>query len=295
MWLDEVPGRIDPRSRAAVEQRWRRARTWLRVAALFCVAELVLSVLGLAWSLVAEGSAMPVAGPRGTQDLVGWAFAAVLVVLPIPAAVWLARRAADGIDWRRKPHGWHLYSAVVAPLQALGLLLALISVVGNGVLSWWQPVVVLVVGTAIPVLATEAARRAVLRPPLSELGGSEFVLRLPLRSPQGGGEDSLLLTEDRLRLTVRTAAGRPARQPSTKDIELSAITEVGARPSTPEDRAWAWLADGRGVSVPPGDVVVVRTRHEEQLLPVDPEFADVLSARVAMRGRAPVRLDPGGC
>ncbi|MER7012999.1 hypothetical protein ABT324_16390 [Saccharopolyspora sp. NPDC000359] len=295
MWLDEVPGRVDPRCRGAVEQRWRRARGWLRVASLWCAAELVVSVLGLAWSLVSKGSAMPVAGARGTQDLVGWGFAAVLVVLPFPAAVWLARRAADGIDWRRKPHGWHLLSAVVAPVQALGLLLAVISVVGNGVLSWWQPVAVLVVGTAVPVLATEAARRALLRSPLGELGGTEFVLRLPLRSPQCGAEDCLLLTEDRLRLTVRTAAGSPARQPSTKDIELPSITEVGVRPSTPEDRAWTWFADGRGVSVPPGDVVAVRTRHDEQLLPVDPEFADVLSARVAMRGRAPVRLDPGAC
>ncbi|MDA3649555.1 hypothetical protein LZ318_07890 [Saccharopolyspora indica] len=291
MWLDEVPGRVAPSARAAVEQRWRRARTWLRVAASFCAVELVVSVLGLAWSLVTEGSTLPLTAPRGTQDLVGWVFAAVLVGLPIPAAVWLAKRAADGVDWRRKPHGWHLHSAVVGPLQALGLLLALIRVVGNGVLSWWQPVVLLVVGTAIPVLATEAARRAVLRAPLHELGGSEFLLRLPLRSSQGGAEDSLLLTEDRLRLTVRTAAGRPARQPSTKDVELSAIIGVGVRPSSPEDLPWAWLSDGRGASVPPGDVVVVRTRHDEQLLPVDPAFADVLSARVAMRGRAPERLE----
>lgn len=288
MWPDGVPGRVDPRCRAAVEQRWRRARTWLRVAALFCLAELVVSLLGLAWSWVARGPVVPVAGPRGTQDLVGWAFTAVLVLLPLPAAAWLAGRAVDGVDWRRKPHTWHLGSVLVAPLQALGLLLAVIAAVGNGVLSWWQPVLVL-------VLATEAARRALLRPPLRDLGGSEFLLRWPLRSPQGGGEDSLLLAEDRIRLTVRTAAGRPAQRPATKDVELAAITAVGVRPSTPEDRAWARLPDGRGASVPPGDVVVVRTRHDEQLLPVDPEFADVLCARVAARGRAPVRLDPGEC
>ncbi|MCI2419856.1 hypothetical protein MOQ72_20630 [Saccharopolyspora sp. K220] len=295
MWLDEVPGQVDPRSRDAVEARWSRARWGLRVTAFWCAAELVVSLLGLVWALATKGSSLPLAGPRGTQDLVGYAFIAVLAVLPMPAAAWVAKRSVDKIDWRRKPHGWLLYPVVVGPLQALGLLLALIAVVGNDVLSWWQPVLVLVVGTAIPVLATAAARRAVLRQPLRELGGSEFVVQLPLRSPQGGGQDSLLLTGDRLRLTVRTAAGRPAQQPSTKDIELSAITEVGVRPSTPEDRAWAWLADGRGVSVPPGDVVVVRTRHDAQLLPVDAEFAELLRARVAMRGREPMRIDFGGC
>ena len=45
--------------------------------------------------------------------------------------------------------------------------------------------VVLVVAVAVPVLATESARRGLLAAPLRELGGSEFAVRMRLRSPQG--------------------------------------------------------------------------------------------------------------
>lgn len=282
----EVPGRVDPRAAEVVGRRWARARVLLSVTWLWCAAELVVSLFALVWTVLA-GPELPLVGSPKRGDLIGLVLVAVIVLLPMPLASWGARRAVDGIDWRLKPDGWLMYGAVVGLAQALGLWLA----ITYSSLPLWGRIAVGVVGAAVPLLATFAARRAILAEPLRELGGSEFVLVKGLRSPQGGGEDSVKITGSSLRLSVRTAAGRPAAQASTKDIALADITEIGVRPSRSDDGAWAQLADGRGTSLPEGDVVVIRTSTDTQLLPADPELAELIRARTALHGRAPARIE----
>ncbi|MEV4645921.1 hypothetical protein [Saccharopolyspora sp. NPDC049357] len=282
----EVPGRVDPRAAEAVGRRWSRAKVLLSVTWSWCAAELAVSLLALVWTLVA-GPDLPLLGSPKQGDVTGLVLAAVIVVLPMPLASWVAGRGADGIDWRLKPDGWLMYGAVVGLAQALGLWLA----ITYTSLPFWFRIAAGVIGLAVPLLATFLARRAIMAEPLREIGGSEFVLVKGLRSPQGGGEDSVKITGDSLRLSVRTAAGRPAAQPSTKDIALVDITEIGVRPSTSEDGSWALLADGRGASLPGGDVVVIRTRTDTQLLPADPELAELLRARAALHGREPARIE----
>jgi hypothetical protein len=282
----EVPGRVDPRAADAVGRRWSRAKALLSVTWSWCAAELVVSLLALGWTLVA-GPDLPLLGSPKHGDVTGLVLAGVIVLLPMPLASWVARRGADGIDWRLKPDGWLMYGACVGFAQALGLWLALT----YSSLPLWLRTAVGVIGLAVPLLAAFLARRVIMAEPLREIGGSEFVLVKGLRSPQGGGEDSIKITGDSLRLSVRTAAGRPAAQPSTKDIARADITEIGVRPSTSGDGAWALLADGRGASLPEGDVVVIRTRTDTQLLPADPELAELLRARAALHGREPARIE----
>lgn len=282
----EVPGRVDPRAAEAVERRWSRAKVLLSVTWSWCAVELVVSLLALGWTLVA-GPGLPLLGSPKQGDVTGLILVALIVLLPMPLASWIARHGADGIDWRLKPDGWLMYGAGVGFAQALGLWLA----ITYTSLPLRLRIAVGVIGLAVPLLATFLARRAMTAEPLREIGGSEFVLVKALRSPQGGGEDSVKITGDSLRLSVRTAAGRPAAQPSTKDIALADITEIGVRPSTSGDGAWAQLADGRGASLPEGEVVVIRTGTDTQLLPADPELAELLRARAALHGGEPARIE----
>ncbi|RRO14812.1 hypothetical protein EIL87_18955 [Saccharopolyspora rhizosphaerae] len=282
----EVPGRVDPRAADAVGRRWARAKALLSVTWLCCAAELVVSACALVWTVVA-GPDLPLLGSPKRGDLVGLAFVALLVALPMPLASSMGRRAADGIDWRLKPDGWFLYGSVVGAAQAFGLALSLT----YSALPLWARTAVGVIGFAVPAGAAFLARRALLAEPLREIGGSEFVLVKGIRSPQGGGEDSVKITGDALRLSVRTAAGRPAQQASTKDIALAEITAIGVRPSKPEDGSWAVLADGRGSSPPQGDVVEIRTATDTQLLPADPELAELIRARAALHGRRPAGIE----
>lgn len=283
----EVPGRVDPRAADVVGRRWARAKLLLSVTWLWCAAEVVASLLVLGWVLL-EGPDLPLVGSPKRGDLIGLAVLAIALLLPMPLARWISGRDVDGIDWRLKPDGWLMYGFVVGLAQALGLTLAI-----TYVAPWWVRVVVVVIGFGIPLVATFLARRAILAGPLREIGGSEFVLTKALRSPQGGDEDSVKITGEVLRLSARTAAGRPAAGASTKDIRIIDITEIGVRPSRPEDGPWARLADGRGASLPEGDIVVIRTATETQLLPADPELAELLRARAALHGRAPAPIEDG--
>ncbi|MEB3368523.1 hypothetical protein [Saccharopolyspora mangrovi] len=226
---------------------------------------------------------------RDTPDvLFSHGIVVVLAVVPLVLAKRMLKSGADGIDWRLKPDFWIFLGIFVGVLEAVALMVVM--VVATDV-PWWVRVGGLIIGFAVPALATFTARRAILAEPLRELGGSEFVLVKGLRSPQGGGEDSVKITGDSLRLSVRTAAGRPADRASTKDIQLRDITGVGVRPSRPEDGSWAPLADGRGASLPSGDVVEIRTRTDTQLLPADPELAELIRARAALHGAEPARIE----
>lgn len=283
----EVPGRIDPRTVDVVGRRWARAKPLLSVTWLWCAAEVVVSLLALGWVL-AEGPDLPLVGSPKRGDLIGLVLIAIALLVPMPLARWVSRRDVDGIDWRLKPDGWLMYGVFVGLAQALGLVLAI-----TYVTPWWVRIVVGVIGFAVPLVATLVARRAILAEPLRDIGGSEFVLTKALRSPRGGDEDSVKITGDALRLSARTAAGRPAAGVSTKDIKIADITEIGVRPSRPEDGPWARLSDGRGASLPEGDIVVVRTGTETQLFPADPELAELLRARAALHGRAPAPIEDG--
>lgn len=288
----EVPGRVDPRMSDVVGRRWTRARSWLRFAVFWCVASAVMSVVAAAASVATHWSALPWVAPLNTRDtpdvLFSHGIVVVLAVVPLVLATRMVKVGADGIDWRLKPDFWIFLGIFVGVFEAVALMV--MTVVATDV-PWWGRVGGLIIGFSVPTLATFMARRAIVAEPLREIGGSEFVLVKGLRSPQGDGEDSVKITGDSLRLSVRTAAGRPANRASTKDIKLGDITEIGVRPNRPGDGSWARLADGREASLPDGDIVEIRTRTDTQLLPADPELAELIRARAALHGSEPARIE----
>ncbi|SFS67016.1 hypothetical protein [Saccharopolyspora flava] len=288
----EVPGRVDPRVAEAVGGRWSRAKLWLRLAVVWCVVSAGLSVVAALWSAATRWSVLPWVAPLNTRDTPDIVFShgiiVALAVVPLVLAARMLKPDPDGIDWRLKPDFWIFLGILVGVVEGVVLMGTAVVVTDS---PWWARVGGLIIGFAVPLVATLLARRAILAEPLREIGGSEFVLVRSLRSPQGGGEDSVKITGDALRISVRTAAGRPAGQAATKDVRLADITEIGVRPSRPDDGAWAPLADGRGASLPEGDVLVLRTRTDTQLLPADPELAELLRARAALHGAEPARIE----
>lgn len=299
MWPGELPGRVDPRAAEEVRGRWNRASRWVRLMVLWCHAAAALAVLAVLWQWLRLGVVLwewdpsPLwqwGGRADDSSLFGQLLVLAVAIVPLVIAARVAKRHVDGIDWRLKPDEWLYYGLFIGICEAPPLLYALNSFTGDGLPAWaWLPVGVVAAG--IPLAAGYAARRAMLARPLREVGGSEVVLLLDLRSRGGKGGDSVKLTADRLRLSAVNAAGGRPGAAAVKDLDVRTITGIGVRRSTPEDAAWARLPDGRGASPHPGQVVVVRTRDDEQLLPADAEFAEVLRARVALHGREPAGIE----
>lgn len=89
-------------------------------------------------------------------------------------------------------------------------------------------------------------------------------------------------------ISVRSGSGRATWNPKAQRIALADVTAVGARPAVAQDSPWITLSDGRGLSVPPGDVVVVQCRDATQVLPVD----DAAVCAEVIRTRAGVAALP---
>ncbi len=278
-------------------RRCRRARAWLAVTVALHVSMLALTVALLPLGRIEWGRIEQV------ESLV---IIIALAVGPPAGMLWLQRRRPSA----PKPHGWSWRSLAVAFPQAIALGFAVNAVLDRGALAPPQRILLLLAVALIPAVTAEMARRSLLRPLVAELGASDVeVLVEPRTGPRPWfygawfssawfSSDSVALTDREIVITVRSGSGRATWNPKTERIALADITAVGARPVLPQDSPWITLSDGRGLSVQPGDVVVVQCgvqhRAATQVLPVADAavFAEVIRTRATRVRGAPVPTLP---
>jgi hypothetical protein len=211
---------------------------------------------------------------------------------PLAGMFWLQRRRPSA----HKPHQWPWRALAVAVPQAMALGFAVNAVLDEDTLAPLQRIVLVLVAALIPAVTAELARRSLLRPMVVELGEDDFEVLVEPRTGQRSWfySDSVALTDREIVIAVRSGSGRATWSPKTEQIALADVTAVGARPMLPQDSPWITLSDGRGLSVAPGDVVVVQCRDTAQVLPVDDAavFAEVVRVRATRVRGAPVGTLP---
>lgn len=216
----------------------------------------------------------------------------VLAAGPLAGMVWLERRRSSA----RQPHKWPLRSLGWAIPQATALGFAMNGVLDEGALAPPLPLLLAVAITLVPASTAALGSRSLLRPLVAELGTTDFEVRVEPRTAHRSWfySDSVALTDRELLITVRSGSGRATYNPKTTRLALAEVTAVGTRPALRQDSPWITLPDGRGVSVPPGDVVVIQCRDETQVLPVADAavFAEIVRIRAARVRGAPVATLP---
>ncbi|HSL07027.1 MAG TPA: hypothetical protein VK887_03520 [Pseudonocardiaceae bacterium] len=260
-------------------RRRRRARAWLAVTVALHVSVLALTV-----------ALLPLGRFERVESLV---IIIALAVGPLAGMLWLQRHRPSA----HQPHRWPWQSLAVAFPQAIALGFAVNAVLERGAL---ERLLLILAVALLPAVTAEMARRALLRPLIAELGAGDVEV---LVEPRTGARpwfygDSIALTDREIVITVRSGSGRATWNPKTERIALADVTAVGARPVLPSDSPWITLPDGRGLSAPPGDVVVVRCgrqhRAATQVLPVTDAavFAEVVRTRATRVRGTPVAALP---
>ncbi|QGK69496.1 hypothetical protein GIY23_08140 [Allosaccharopolyspora coralli] len=274
--------------------RWRRAKFWLGTCVALHLALAAFAVGATVWRYRQGVEGLPDFGSKalgaGVYEL---AFPAVLAVLSLVVGVWLVRKP----QLTRSPDSWIAIPLATGVLMAAGVGGAMVHVMSE---SAGNVNFVLIPGViAFAMLPVYLAFRALLRPLVAELGDSTVPVILQVRaaSKKWWYQDSIRVDTESVRLAVRSGDGRPTWGESTKETPLRDVAAVGARSATGDEPPWAWLSDGRGLSVPPGEALVVVTATDEQLVPVhDAEvLAELLRRRVRLvTGRMPSTLDTDG-
>ncbi|SEQ10501.1 hypothetical protein SAMN05216188_10279 [Lentzea xinjiangensis] len=168
-----------------------------------------------------------------------------------------------------KPHHW--------PFVALGAsAAAAITVVV--VARTGSPALNMAIMVGIPLVVTYLAHLASKRAP----GRVLFEFRVDPRP--SWYNDAVEVTGRGLEITVMSGGGRMAsRGPTKVSYGFTDLLGISTRQAVPGEAPWITLSDGRGLPVPAGDVVVLRTTSGEQVLPVeDPqEFVSLVRSRVS--------------
>lgn len=165
-----------------------------------------------------------------------------------------------------KPHHWPLAALGVSAAAAITLVI----VVGSK-----NPAVNLPIMIGIPFAATYLAHLVSKRVPHQVL----FEFRVDPRP--SWYTDAVEVTGSGLEITV-AASGSRRTTPLKVSYGFADLRGIGTRAAVPGERPWITLSDGRGVPVPDGEVVVLRTFSGEQVLPVENprKFVSVLRSRV---------------
>ncbi len=96
--------------------------------------------------------------------------------------------------------------------------------------------------------------------------------------------DAVEVTDHGLEITAVSGGGRMASSGPTKvSYGFTDLLGVSTRQAVPGEAPWITLTDGRGLPVPAGDVVVLRTTKGDQVLPVEEphKFVSLVRSRVA--------------
>ena len=168
-----------------------------------------------------------------------------------------------------KPHHW--------PLVALGVSAA-IAITTVIVVGSKSPAVNMPILLGIPFVATYLAHLVSKRAPNKVL----FEFRVDPRP--SWYNDAVEVTGNGLEITASSGGGRVASGgPTRLSYGFTDLLGISTRRAVPGETPWITLTDGRGLPVPEGDVVVLRTTSGEQVLPVeDPQrFVSLVRSRVS--------------
>jgi hypothetical protein len=220
---------------------------------------------------------------RGRVAPVEAAIAAVLVIGAPLAGGRLEQRDAV----RRRPARWlrRAVGVVVPNVVALGL-------VGGAVVDGWQ--VQAAVGAGVLQLVGVALAARALRYPLRpELGEMAVEVTEKVRSAHQVGMPAWAL-QDEVRLTGREVVVVLRPGPGSAigiGVRLDDVMDVSVRPVRPGEGPWVLLDNGGRYFAGEGDVVEVRHRDGELVVPVcnAAVFAEVIRSRIAARWGVPTR------
>ncbi|PWK91777.1 hypothetical protein C8D88_1011816 [Lentzea atacamensis] len=168
-----------------------------------------------------------------------------------------------------KPHHW--------PFVALGVS-AVAAITAVVVVGSKSPAVNMPILFGIPLVATYLAHLVSKRAPNKVL----FEFRVDPRP--SWYNDAVEVTANGLEITAMSGGGRMASTgPTRLSYGFDDLLGISTRQAVPGEAPWITLTDGRGLPVPAGDVVVLRTTSGEQVLPVeDPQkFVALVRSRVS--------------
>ncbi|MFD9705315.1 hypothetical protein [Lentzea sp. NPDC059081] len=168
-----------------------------------------------------------------------------------------------------KPHHWPLVALGVSAAAAITIVV----VVGSK-----SPAVNMPILLGIPLVATYLAHLVSKRAP----GKVLFEFRVDPRP--SWYNDAVEVTDNGLEITAVSGGGRVASSgPRKVSYGFTDLLGISTRPAVPGEAPWLTLTDGRGLPVPAGEVVVLRTTSGEQVLPVEEpqKFVSLVRSRVS--------------
>jgi hypothetical protein len=192
---------------------------------------------------------------------------AVLAVAPLLGLLWFR--------WRHghQSHRWVAVSLGTAVVQSAGMMAAVVLRLRPNDFHAGVNLLIYLALLVPPTLFAWLAQRA------TTTGDSPHHVNFPTRAVRKSfwNTDSVVVTDEALEIWLQRGAIEPKQEtPLTKlgkvpwkAIPLADITAVGLRAAVPNEPPWAVLRNGPSSSVPAGDVVVVRTGTEDQVLPVE--------------------------
>lgn len=177
-----------------------------------------------------------------------------------------------------RPHHWPLVALGVSAAAAITIVV----VAGIG-----SPAVNMGIIAGLPLVVTYLTHLVSKRAP----GKVLFEFRVDPRP--SWYTDAVEVTGDGLEITVASGGGRMASTgPRKLSYAFTDLLGVGVRKAVPAEAPWITLTDGRGLPVPPGEVVVLRTTSGEQVLPVEEPDRFVSLVRSRVPGLADVHSGP---
>jgi hypothetical protein len=177
-----------------------------------------------------------------------------------------------------KPHHWPFVALAVSAVAAITAVI----VVGSK-----SPAVNVPILFGLPLVATYLAHLVSKRAP----GKVLFEFRVDPRP--SWYNDAVEVTGSGLEITASSGGGRMASGgPTRVSYGFTDLLGISTRQAVPGEAPWITLTDGRGLPVPSGDVVVLRTTTGEQVLPVETPQKFVALVRSRVSGLPEVHSTP---
>jgi hypothetical protein len=173
-----------------------------------------------------------------------------------------------------KPHHW--------PFAALGVS-AVAAITFVVVMGSKSPAVNMPIMLGVPFVATYLTHLVSKRAP----GKVLFEFRVDTRP--SWYTDAVEVTSNGLEITAVSGGGRlDSSGPTKVSYAFNDLLGISTRAAVPGERPWITLTDGRGLPVPHGEVVVLRTTRGDQVLPVEEPQKFVSLVRSKVSGLAEV-------
>lgn len=168
-----------------------------------------------------------------------------------------------------KPHHWPLAVLVVSAAAAITIVI---------VMGSKNPAVNMPIMLGIPFVATYLAHL------VSKRASGKVLFEFRVDPRPSWYTDAVEVTASGLEITAVSGGGRLASTGPTKvSYGFTDLLGISTRQAVPGEAPWITLTDGRGLPVPEGDVVVLRTTSGEQVLPVEEpqKFVSLVRSRVS--------------